>query len=219
MSQNIEYIVKIAIVFGLVLLFNSQQVNANEANYFDVKLSLKLAIEDQLNISNTKISKLTQSQKAIVNLVQNFPPNRRVSKDTILALRMDDCSTGEGRLVVYDKQEKKEVKDVTDPFILFDSSLERIRNGLLTEVWFSSELKFQDSETSDFAVNFGALAIVGRANFLNGNSCPSKLNASILGLGFLNIKFQDDVGEGPVTENLDVFVLGGSKISAKFLSP
>lgn len=164
MTQSIQYIVKIAFVF--ILLFNSQQVNANEDNYYNVKLSLKLAIEDQLDVSNTKISKLTQSQKAIINLVQNFPPNKRISNNTILALRMDDCSNGEGQFVVYDKQEKKEIKNVTDPFILFDNSLERIRKGLLTEVWFSSEVKFQDSETSDYAVNSGALAIVGRAIFL-----------------------------------------------------
>lgn len=211
--MNIQF--NALLIFGLSLvMFNP--VNADSQLYYETKLSLKLALEDNPTPSSTKISHQTHSQKTLINLVNDVPPTSKLDKNKVLALRVDDCETGSTQLVVYDKLAKTELKLVSNPFSLFTTQVKKSKNNIKSEARFYATGEFLDSGGSDYSANSGRFAITGTAKFAS-DGCPSTVSGSFI--GFVNITFQDDIGAGPTSEAKDALILNGSTLSAKRIVP
>ncbi len=211
--MNIQLNALLIFSFSILML---DSVNADSQLYYETKLTMKVALEDNPTPSSTKISYQTHTHKTLINLVNDLPPTSKLDKNKVLALRLDDCETGTTQLVVYDKLAKTELKNVSNPFSLFTTQVKKSKNGIKSEARFYATGEFLDSGGTDYSVNSGGFVIAGSAKF-TADGCPSSVNGSFIGA--VNITFQDDIGNGPFPETKDALILNGSSLSAKRIVP
>lgn len=200
-----------SVLFGAVLPVSYA---AAAPQYYSAAMSFKLAVENDVNPTTNAINVMSLSQKALINLVQNRVYSAKISNDVVMALRMDDCTTGAAQFVVYDKLTRTEIKPVLQPFNLFDTRANKSKFGVIKESKFYSVGQFLDSETPNYGINSGEIAFSGHAKF-GADGCPTSLTGSLLGR--MNITIMDNIGAGDFPKSMDTLIINGSTLTAKRL--
>lgn len=178
--------------------------------YYATTLTLRMANEDNLSVSAQNIAVFTKTQKALINLARGSNYNDPVSKDTVLAFRMDGgCQAPAGQWVVYDKSTHTDILNLTDPFVFPIGPLLKVRDGKVRGAQLVANISIQAHGSMQFGLNGGqmmaSISSIRAANAID--DCPNSISGSLL--GHLNITLTKE-DQPPTTEQVNVMILDGS---------